>query len=138
MAERDTPPRSGRGIAGGVAGTWPPSGAAQPVRGLTPPGFAAWAPHIARLREWARAEAGAGRLLPWIPVAFGAGIAFYFSADHEPVAWVAAATASGFCAAALLLRRQKLFALAALVAAAAAGFATATVKTAWIGHTVLT
>jgi competence protein ComEC len=97
-----------------------------------------WWTYIARLREWARAEAGAGRLLPWIPVAFGAGIAFYFSADHEPVAWVAAATASGFCAAALLLRRQKLFALAALVAAAAAGFATATVKTAWIGHTVLT
>ena len=33
----------------------------------------------------ARAEAGAGRLLPWVPVAFGTGIAFYFAADHEPV-----------------------------------------------------
>ena len=27
------------------------------------------------LRQWARAEAGAGRLLPWVPVAFGTGIA---------------------------------------------------------------
>ena len=29
------------------------------------------------------AEAGAGRLLPWVPVAFGVGIAFYFAAGHE-------------------------------------------------------
>src|SRR5204863_6625668 len=83
------------------------------------------------------AEAGAGRLLPWIPVAFGAGIAVYFSADHEPVAWIAALAAAGLGAIALLLRRRRAFALAALLAAGAAGFATATLKTAWIGHGVL-
>jgi competence protein ComEC len=97
-----------------------------------------WWTCISQLRDWAHAEAGAGRLLPWIPVAFGAGIACYFGADHEPVAWVAASTAAGFCAAVLLLRRHRLFAPVALVAAIAAGFATATVKTAWIGHAVLT
>jgi competence protein ComEC len=48
-----------------------------------------WPALTARLREWAHAEAGAGRLLPWVPVAFGAGIAFYFTAEHEPVARVA-------------------------------------------------
>jgi competence protein ComEC len=92
---------------------------------------------IARIREWARAEAGAGRLLPWIPVAFGAGIAFYFGADHERVGRVAALTATGFCSAAFMLRRRKVFALAAMLAAITAGFAIATLKTIWIGHGVL-
>jgi competence protein ComEC len=36
------------------------------------------------LRAWICAEAGAGRLLPWVPVAFGTGIALYFTADREP------------------------------------------------------
>jgi competence protein ComEC len=117
-------------------GTWPTRDTARspdvpsPLLGL-------WPALIARIREWARAEAGAGRLLPWIPVAFGAGIAFYFAADHEPVAWVAALTATGFCAAAFLLRRREIFASVALLAALAAGFATATLKTAIIGHGVL-
>src|SRR5205085_1160051 len=83
------------------------------------------------------AEAGAGRLLPWIPVAFGSGIALYFTADREPVVWVTAATAVLLCAAAFLLRRQKAFATAVLVAAMAAGFATATLKTARVAHGVL-
>jgi competence protein ComEC len=89
------------------------------------------------LREWIIAEAGAGRLLPWVPVAFGAGIAFYFTADHEPVMWVAAPTAMAFCLAAFLLRRQKLFPIAVIIAAMAAGFAVATSKTALIAHGVL-
>jgi competence protein ComEC len=89
------------------------------------------------LHGWVRAEAGAGRLLPWIPVAFGAGIAFYFAADHEPVAWVTAATAAALCTAALLLRRQKVFPAAVLIAALAAGFATAALKTARVAHGVL-
>jgi competence protein ComEC len=101
-----------------------------PILGLLP-AFAA------RLRQWAAAEAGAGRLLPWIPVAFGAGIAVYFTIDHEPVAWAAGLVAIGFCAAALLLRRQKVFPIIAMLAAATAGFATATLKTTRIGHGVL-
>jgi competence protein ComEC len=84
-----------------------------------------------------RAEAGAGRLLPWVPVAFGTGIAFYFAADHEPVLPVAATVALALCAVALMLRRQKFFAAAVMIAAVAAGFATATWKTARIAHGVL-
>src|SRR4051812_4646717 len=118
------------------AGTWPPRAAA-PAGGFAQPGFDAWSSLVAKLQGWARAEAGAGRLLPWMPVAFGSGIAFYFAADREPVAWVTAVTAALFCAAALSLRRQKAFAAAALIAAVAAGFATATLKTARVAHGVL-
>jgi len=84
MAEQGGTPGGRRGYAG----TWPPRGAA-PVGGLAPQRLALWAPLIETLRQWARAEAGAGRLLPWVPVAFGTGIAFYFAADHEPVLSVA-------------------------------------------------
>src|ERR1700726_114446 len=130
MAER------GRGRAQGVAGTWPPREAAR--AGHPPPsGSDAWPSFVARLREWIAAEAGAGRLLPWVPVAFGTGIAFYFAADHEPVASVTAVAATAFGVAAFLLRRQKIFPVAVMVAAMAAGFATATWKTARIAHGVL-
>jgi competence protein ComEC len=89
------------------------------------------------LREWVRAEAGAGRLLPWVPVAFGTGIAFYFTADREPVASATAVVATALCLAAFLLRRQKIFPIAVMIAAIAAGFATATWKTARVAHGVL-
>lgn len=127
------------GRAGGNrsrAGTWPPRAAA-PAGGFAQSGFDAWSSLIAKLQGWTRAEAGAGRLLPWIPVAFGTGIAFYFTADREPVGWVTAVTAAMFCAAAFLLRRRKAFAAAVLIAAMAAGFATATLKTARVAHGVL-
>jgi competence protein ComEC len=132
MAERGRAP----GRPQGIAGTWPPGGAAQ-AGGFAPSGFGAWPVFLDKLREWVRAEAGAGRLLPWVPIAFGAGIAFYFTADHEPVLPVAAVTAIGLCAAAFLLRRQRIFPVAVMVAAMAAGFATATWKTARIAHGVL-
>jgi competence protein ComEC len=47
----------------GYAGTWPPR-AAVPVGGLVPSRPAFWPPLLETLRAWARAEAGAGRLLP--------------------------------------------------------------------------
>ena len=130
MAER------GRARTQGIAGTWPPREAARAGH-IAPSGFGTWSSFIAKLREWVAAEAGAGRLLPWVPVAFGTGIAFYFAADHEPVLPVAAVTAAALGAAALLLRRQKLFPVAVMIAAVAAGFAVATWKTAWIAHNVL-
>ena len=120
----------------GYAGTWPPRAAA-PVGGFAPSRPAFWPPVIETLRQWARAEAGAGRLLPWVPIAFGSGIALYFAADHEPVLPVAAAVAIGLCAVAVLLRRQKFFPVAVMIAAVAAGFAVATWKTARIAHGVL-
>ena len=131
MAEPGRPVRSQ-----GVAGTWP-VGRAAPAGGFAPAGFGAWPAIVETLREWARAEAGAGRLLPWVPVAFGGGIALYFAADHEPVLWVVAATAIAFLLGAMLLRRSRLFAPAIMIAAVAAGFAVATWKTARISHPVL-
>jgi competence protein ComEC len=132
MAERGRAP----GRTQGYAGTWPPRGAVG-ISGIAPSGFNAWSSSIEKLREWIRAEAGAGRLMPWVPVAFGVGIAFYFTADHEPVLPVTAVAAAALCAAAFLLRRQKIFPIAVLIAAMAAGFATATWKTARIAHGVL-
>ena len=120
----------------GYAGTWPPREAAR-AGSFAPPGLSAWPSLLEKLRTWIRAEAGAGRLLPWVPVAFGTGIAFYFAADHEPVVPVTAVAATGFCAAAVLLRRQKAFPIAVMIAAMAAGFAVATWKTARIAHDVL-
>ncbi|MFT6672553.1 MAG: competence protein ComEC, partial [Afipia broomeae] len=92
---------------------------------------------IGKVRSWIAAEAGPGRLLPWVPVAFGAGIAIYFAADREPVASVAGATAVVFCAAAFLARRSRIFPFAVMLAALVAGFATATLKTARVAHGVL-
>ncbi|MBI5262024.1 MAG: ComEC family competence protein [Bradyrhizobium sp.] len=132
MAEPGRPPRR----AQGVAGTWPPGRTAQ-AGGLAPAGLDAWSSLVERLRGWARAEAGAGRLLPWVPVAFGSGIALYFAADHEPVLAVTVITAIALCVAAFLLRRQRLFPLAVMIAAVAAGFATATFRAARVTHTVL-
>ena len=132
MAERGRAP----GRTQGFAGTWPPRGAAQ-AGGLAPSSLHAWPALVERLRAMLAAEAGAGRLLPWVPVAFGAGIAFYFAADREPVLFVAAAAAIGLCLVAFLLRRQRLFPAAVMIAAVAAGFAVATWKTARVAHGVL-
>lgn len=132
MTERGRAP----GRTQGFAGTWPPRGAAQ-AGGLAPSGLQAWPSLVEKLRAWVRAEAGAGRLLPWVPVAFGTGIAFYFAADREPVASVAAAAAIVLCVAAFLLRRHKLFPIAVMIAAMAAGFAVATLKTVRVAHGVL-
>jgi competence protein ComEC len=134
MAEQGRGPRRAQGVAAGI--TWPPRGTAQ-AGGFAPAGFDAWSSFAAKLREWVRAEAGAGRLLPWVPVAFGTGIALYFTADREPVLTVAVITAVALCAAAFLLRRHRFFAAAVMIAAVAAGFATATFRSAHIAHTVL-
>ena len=134
MAEQGETPGGRRGYAG----TWPPRAAtAAQAGGYAPSDFRAWSSLVETLRGWARAEAGAGRLLPWVPVAFGTGIAFYFAADHEPVLPAAAVVAIALCAAAFVLRRHKVFPVAVMLAAVAAGFAIATWKTARIAHGVL-
>jgi len=92
---------------------------------------------IEKIRNWIAAEAGPGRLLPWIPVAFGAGIALYFTASREPVAAVVAPVAGLACVLALAARRRSVFPVIALLAALLAGFAIATLKTAYVSHTVL-
>ncbi|MDA9437487.1 ComEC/Rec2 family competence protein [Bradyrhizobium sp. CCBAU 51627] len=131
MAEPGRPMRSQ-----GLAGTWP-TGRTTSAGGFVPAGLGVWPAIVGTLQEWAKAEAGAGRLFPWVPIAFGCGIALYFAADQEPVLWVAATTAMALTLGAILLRRSRLFAPAIMIAAVAAGFAMATWKTARIGHTVL-
>src|ERR1700722_938820 len=131
MAKRGRSP----GRAQGVAGTWPPHGGVH-TGGFTA-GFGAWTGVLEKLRELVRAEAGAGRLLRWVPIAFGTGIAFYFAADHEPVLPVAVVTALGLGVVAFLLRRGRFFVGAVMAAGVAAGFATATWRTAHIAHEVL-
>jgi competence protein ComEC len=128
--------KRGRARTQGIAGTWPPREAAR-AGGITPSGIDASPSLIAKLREWIAAEAGAGRLLPWIPIAFGTGIAFYFAADREPVLPVAALAAIALCGTAFVLRRQKIFPIAVMIAALAAGFAAATWRTARVAHGVL-
>lgn len=118
-----------------MADVWPPRGAL--AGGLPAIGLPAWSSFAARLKQWAREEAGAGRLLPWVPIAFGAGIAVYFSADHEPLLWVSAAAALALCLVAVLMRRHRLFPAVVMIAAAASGFAVATAKTARVAHPVL-
>jgi competence protein ComEC len=120
----------------GVAGTWPPRAGAQ-AGGYVPAGVPLWASFAERLRAWARAEAGAGRLLPWLPVAFGTGIAIYFTAPREPVLAVTIVAALACCIAAFLARRGRFFVAAVMLAAIVSGFAIATWKTARVGHTVL-
>jgi len=92
----------------------------------------------ARIREWAAIEVGAGRLLPWFAVAFGAGIVLYFTADHEPALWAAFALVAAGVIAAVLLRRRPIASVLGLgFLAISAGFAVATLKTALIDHPLL-
>ncbi|MBX9710428.1 MAG: ComEC family competence protein [Xanthobacteraceae bacterium] len=131
-----SPPRARAGIKAGVtAETWPQGGAVPAPGGFF--GVSFWQSSISQAREWMRAEAGPGRLLPFVPVAFGIGIALYFTADREPMAAVVVPVAGSLCVAAFLMRRHRWFPAAVMIAAIAAGFATATFKTARIAHGVL-
>src|SRR6201992_1563566 len=133
MAERDgmrSPHRTQ-----GVAGTWPPRGATQGAVSAPSPSRPC-SSFLDRLRAWVRAEAGAGRLLPWVPVAFGAGIALCFTAPREPVLIVTIIAAMACSAVASRARRDRFFVAAVMLAAVACGFAIATWKTARVAHTV--
>ncbi|MDR3467087.1 MAG: ComEC/Rec2 family competence protein [Xanthobacteraceae bacterium] len=117
------------------AGTWP-----QPVAAPAPlPGSfglrLAWAGVV---RDWVQAEIEAGRLVHWVPVGFGAGIAVYFAADHEPMALAAVVAAAALVGLGVALRRHAAFPLAVMAAAVAAGFAMAAMKTRLVAHAVLT
>ena len=117
---------AGAAAAGRRAGLWP-----------------GWLdPHLERLRlllsTWATAEVAPGRLLPWLPVAFAAGIAAYFAADREPAWWAASALALVTLAVTFVARRHPVgFPVALGLAAFAAGFAIATLHTVRIAHPIL-
>jgi competence protein ComEC len=91
-----------------------------------------------RARAWAAIEVGPGRLVPWLAIAFGCGIAIYFAIDREPAPWAAGLLLAAAGVATVLARHRPLaFPLALGAAALAAGLATATVKRAIIAHPVL-
>jgi competence protein ComEC len=123
-----------QGRVGGRVGIWPGMAGAAPWR-LPQAGIAG--PLIETLRTWAAAEFAPGRLMPWLPVAFGTGIAVYFSAEREPVWWVATALALAAAACAVFMRSRATFPIAVGVAALATGFAVAAVKARFVEHTVL-
>jgi competence protein ComEC len=90
------------------------------------------------LSGWLSAELAPGRLSPWVPVAFGSGIASYFAADREPAAWVVLPLATAAAAIAFLARRRPFgFPLAVAVAGVLAGLAVATLQAARISHPIL-
>ncbi len=99
------------------------------LAGFAPSGLGVWPALTAKLREWIAAEAGAGRLLPWVPVAFGVGIALYFTADHEPVRWVTASAAALLAVRRFRCGGTRYFPIVVMIAAIAAGFAVATWRT---------
>jgi competence protein ComEC len=137
MVERD---RGGsRGQAETQAGTWPPGSARRARRFAFPGSFAGLSrPAAERLREWFIADTGPGRLLPWLPVAFGLGIAIYFTAEREPEWWAAAGMALAAAVIAVLARRRPVgFPVALGLAAVALGFAAATLKSIQVGHPIL-
>src|ERR1044071_1543042 len=127
----------GRGSTGsrGRAATW--DAAARRRRAL------AWGGRLAdfskaaagRLKQWAIADSGPGRLLPWLPIALGLGIALYFAAEREPVWWMAVSLAIVCAGLAVLTRRRFVaFPLALAATAISAGFAVATLKTVQLTH----
>ena len=132
---------SERGGARGRTATWPPHGPAPGYRPALP--WSLKRPHFgpaqwAAIWQWLGEDVGPGRLVPWFPVAFAVGIIVYFTAEHEPALWAGPALLLVFALAAWLARARPI-AFPALVgiAAIAAGFATATLKAAIIGHPVL-
>ena len=106
---------------------------------LFPGGLADRATWLGRLlSEWSLAEVAPGRLLPWLPVAYGCGIVVYFTADREPAAWASVALAVASVGTCFATRRRALsFAISLGFAGIAAGFATAALKTARIAHPVV-
>ncbi len=91
-----------------------------------------------RLWDWALADVGPGRLIPWLAIAFGAGIVLYFTAEHEPTWWAGPALALPCAAIALFGRARPLaFPIALGLAALGAGFATGTLKALLVAHPVV-
>ena len=106
---------------------------------VLPEGIAGRAAWLGRLiSEWALAEVAPGRLMPWLAVAYGFGIVVYFTADREPTWWAASGLALLGAAAAVGARHRPIgFSLALGFAALAAGFATATLRAAFVAHPIL-
>ena len=129
---------AGRAKPRSRAGVWGTAGRRAEAAPILP-GLAVFADAAhARLQVWAAQEAAPGRLLIWLAVAFGLGVALYFTAEHEPRIWAAALACAGAAAAVIALRRRGVSVLVALaMAAMAAGFLLATLRAARLDHPIL-
>jgi competence protein ComEC len=139
MAEEGDPKRRARAGARTGARTWP-------LGTRTGSGMAGWLGHLAplahsagaRIENWIRADTAPGRLIPWLPIAFGGGVVLYFTADREPFLWAGlAATAIAIALCVAARARPVAFPLTIAAAAVALGFTLATWKTARVAHPVL-
>ncbi|MGB8185944.1 MAG: ComEC/Rec2 family competence protein, partial [Pseudolabrys sp.] len=121
------------------ARAWAPDVGGRPAGLLLPEGIADAAGWLRGLvAQWAAAEVAPGRLIPWLPVAFGLGIVGYFTADREPAWWATSMLALAGIAVAVLARRRPFgFPLALGFAAFALGLAMATLQTMRIKHPIL-
>lgn len=121
------------------AKAWAPGGATGPVGVYLPEsisGSAEWLRGLAS--RWLLAEVSPGRLIPWVPVAFGTGIVGYFTVEREPAAWAVLLLAAAALVIAFLGRRRPVgFPLAVAVAAVSTGFAVATLQTLRVAHPIL-
>src|SRR5262245_20071847 len=90
------------------------------------------------ISQWAQAEMAPGRLMPWLPIAFGTGIVLYFTAEREPALAAGGGLFAAVAVGTILARNRPLaFPLLLAFAALAAGFATATLKSAVLAHPML-
>lgn len=93
----------------------------------------------ARLASALRAEADAGRLVPWLAVAFGVGVLLYFAAPSEPSLGASIILTIVLCAGAWASReRTVLFAVSIALATAAGGFMAGCVRAALVEHQPMT
>lgn len=129
------------GRAQGGARTWAPTfdGARRPAGVSLPDGVAGAADRLRRLlSQWLLAELAPGRLSPWVPVAFGIGVASYFAVDREPSVWAGLPLATAAAVVAVLTRRRPFgFPIAVALAGALAGLAIATLQATRISHPIL-
>lgn len=110
------------------------------LRGIAWPSLPALSFSAARehVQRWLISDAAAGRLMPWLPIAFGGGIVLYFTASREPNPWIAPSVTAVLALAAILARaRPLLFPLLLAFATAAAGFAVVSLKSVRIAHPIL-
>jgi competence protein ComEC len=121
------------------ARTWPLGGRAA---GASP----GWSGTLSPLAQRARARTGdwlvydtaPGRLIPWLPIAFGLGVVLYFAAEREPVLWAGSIAALAACSLCVVVRaRPVAFPVMIGIAAIVLGFALATARTAHVAHPIL-
>ena len=136
--ERRKPGRAGDRRGRALSRARAAVGPLAPLPGLVLPGAGLLERLRARLLADLWAEAGSGRLVLWLPVAYVCGILAYFGADREPALWASATALSVALGLAALARAHAVsFAVLCVAAAFSCGFFIATAQTARIAHPVI-